>query len=192
MPNGSFEPFRRFSGSEMRIDVGDRVYVIETPPPREPRRLRWPGLRRTVSHVLFGGCVLAVIALVVANVLAWRGDLPGLETTQPASISRVPAGETAQPTPSAAGPELARLTIDATQGPCFVVVRENGPSGDVLFRGLLEQGQQVEVAEPRLWIRAGATENVVLELNGEPMKGVSSGAVELIVTPQGVEPDAAS
>src|SRR5262245_40652271 len=128
MPNGSFEPFRRSSGSEMRIDVGDRVYVIETPPLREPRRLRWPGLRRTVSHVLFGGCVLAVVALVVANVLAWRGDLPGLETTQPAPISRVPAGETAQPTPSADSPELARLTIDATQGPCFVVVRENGPS----------------------------------------------------------------
>ena len=171
----------------MRIDIGERAYEIELPEHR-----RWPRVRRVLAHLVFAACIVAVVALALANVLAWRGDLPGLDDDrQPAAA----AAATSSSAPAGQGPGAgipraapAHLTITARGGPCYLVVREGNRRGEVLFRGTLVPGQTVQLAGPRLWMRAGATQNIALSLDGEPVVGLPEGAAALVVTRAGVRP----
>jgi hypothetical protein len=145
---------------------------------------------RAAAHVLFAACVAVALALALANVLAWRGQLPWLDEGAREQAAPVPASAVQGAGAASQAQAQALLTVTARSGPCYLVVRDGGEAGELRFRGLLERGQTVEVSGARLWVRAGATQNVVFELDGEPVTDVPANAAELIVTPAGVAPAA--
>jgi hypothetical protein len=78
-------------------------------------------------------------------------------------------------TPTAATPptQSAALVVSATRGRCWLLVRAGGtPNGQVVFEGVLEQGQSKRFTEPKLWIRFGAPGSVVVTRGGSAVTGL--------------------
>ena len=92
-----------------------------------------------------------VVGATVAGLAAWR--LGGASTTPPVrslppagggtvAASRPPKQATAPAATTPAAPTGTVFTsITATRGRCWILVRNGGPNGAVLYEGVLEQGQ---------------------------------------------------
>lgn len=81
-----------------------------------------------------------------------------------------------------------RLTLTAVNGDCWLSVRVGSRDGEVLFEGLLGQGQTVRFARPRLWIRMGAPWNLEARLNGRRLRGLPPATGNVVVTRAGITP----
>src|SRR6266536_98109 len=67
-------------------------------------------------------------------------------------------------------PKVARLTLVASRGRCWVQVRRGSASGPVVFVRTLEQGDTARVHGIRLWVRFGAPWNVDAKVNGKTIQ----------------------
>jgi hypothetical protein len=63
-----------------------------------------------------------------------------------------------------------RLRITAARGPSWLLIRALTSSGQVLYSGIINQGQTATVAGPRLWASFGAASNLDAELNGATLE----------------------
>jgi cytoskeleton protein RodZ len=114
------------------------------------------------------GVVLTLVGIAIVFALAisaWKfgsSDTPKL-VKQPA----VPK----QHRPVAPRRQPVKLVLTAVDGPSWLWIRANSVAGKTLFRGTLEQGQQLPLTDkrfvwPRLWIAAGQPWNLVARVNG--------------------------
>ena len=55
---------------------------------------------------------------------------------------------------------MVKLTIEATRGPSWVLIRLRSARGPVRYEGTLEQGGMLDVQGEVLWARIGAVGNV--------------------------------
>ena len=85
---------------------------------------------------------------------------------------------------------VARLTVIASRGPCWIEVRRGGPTGEISFTGLLAQGDRRTFRGKVLWATLGAGHNVDLRLNGEAVSDAPAGVSTLTARPGGVEASA--
>jgi hypothetical protein len=144
----------------------------------------------------FAGALLAG-TLVVLVVIAW-GDYrtaepprfrvaaaDGLSEGASQTVPDLAPLPTTQPSPSPAA-DVARLTVIASRGPCWLEVRRGGSTGQVVFYGLLARGDRRTFRSKVVWLTLGAGHNVDLSLNGEPVSNVPSGVSTLTVRPGGV------
>jgi cytoskeletal protein RodZ len=97
--------------------------------------------------------------------------------TTTAVTTTVAATTTAAPV-SHAPPPATTLTVSATRGDCWVEVRRTSATGEVLFSGVLPQGESRHFASHKLWLRLGAAGNVDLVVDGK-QQPVPSGTPEL-------------
>jgi hypothetical protein len=128
-------------------------------------------------------------------VVAWRVGT-GDETSPTSLIGTQPIGEasptTTETTPPAAtpppaAPRLAKLTISATRGDCWVRVRAGSATGRLLYEGTVQQGQtQRFVKWKRLWVEVGAPTNLDVRLNGRAVRNFPERHSIVIVTAKGV------
>ncbi|HYY03853.1 MAG TPA: RodZ domain-containing protein [Gaiellaceae bacterium] len=121
----------------------------------------------------------AVIAAVLLGLIAWqltsRGGgnqqatshpLSHTATTPPTTTPAPPPSRPAKPAPPT--PALARVTLAATKGPCWLSVHVGSAAGAFVWEGTLEPGRSVHFVSKRLWIRIGAPWNLDAKLNGKP------------------------
>jgi cytoskeletal protein RodZ len=147
---------------------------------------------RGVKHgVLIALAGILVVGAAVAGLAAWQ--LGGSST--PPRSAPPPSGagsaastppktvQAAKPAPSTA-PVLT--SIDAARGRCWVLVRNGGPNGRVLFEGVLEQGQAKRFRfTSRLWVRMGRPDALDITVAGKPVGGLPASPSNVVLTPSG-------
>ncbi len=144
---------------------------------------------------------IGAIVAVVAAVAAWQlrstdtaGSTGSASPTAPgaASAAAAPAPEAAPATkPSAkpAAPTPARAVLSATRGRVWLLVRAGGPTGKVLFEGVLQQGGTLPVSlSDAVWLRVGAPWNLDVRLGGEIVAGLPAHPGNVVLTASGLSP----
>ncbi len=140
-----------------RFAIGDEeavVYARRAPAPRRDRSVRES---RMAVLALLGIAVLT--ALVIA---AWRFGGPENETV-PRLDARGQDPSTALSRPAAG---RVKLVVRAVRGGSWMEVRAGSVSGQLLYSGTLERGQQKPFQGRRLQLALAEPENVVVRVNG--------------------------
>jgi cytoskeletal protein RodZ len=138
--------------------------------PRRERRVE----RNAILLAIVGLCV--VTALIIA---AWRfggGSSPSIPnlTGSKASSSHVP--------------KTVKLVVHAQRGSSLLQVRLGSATGRPVYQGTLDSGQAQAFTAKRLWLTIGTPENVLLKLDGRPLKVGGAKPCLLIVTRRGPVP----
>jgi cytoskeletal protein RodZ len=160
--------FLGLDGERLASEFAARFPEDEAPAPVPPvpvRRRRWSA--RTAA-VVIGAVALALIV----TLLAWHPS----STSSPKTVAEPPPpaprahARTAprpkprpKPPPAARPPAEVRLSLVATRGRCWLLVRRGTATGPILWTGTLVPGQARQFVGP-LWIRMGAPENLVARL----------------------------
>jgi hypothetical protein len=163
--------------------------------------------------VVLGICVVA--GLVALLVPAWRdytaaddrsspaaapppaapSTTDGSRTVAPASSpgpgqipSTRPATKPATSSPASKGapPRVARLTLVAANGDCWIEARSGSAAGRTLYFGVLTRGKTVTLTDRVLWLRLGAGENLTARIGKRAIHTLPRGPATIIATPTGV------
>jgi cytoskeleton protein RodZ len=152
------------------------------------RRPQASGLRFEARGVVLAiGAIAVVFALVI---VAWKwgsGGNPqvqGINTTGPKVAKRHQ-----RPLPP-----MARISLTATNGDSWLLVRANSAAGRQLYAGTLPQGHQLPLTRRpylfrRIWFAASRPQNLVAKLNGRivVIPAAAKGRPEqLLVTPKSI------
>ena len=149
-----------------------------------------------VERIIFGLGVVAIAALVALIVLE-RTDRFAMRDTH-AAIPMTPAGTTrvesttesetmAEPTATSEPPRTASgvtLKLKAIAD-TWVEIRADSPDGDVLYSGILPQGNAKRFRSSRVWASFGAASNVSARLNGNPLQ-LLPGTYSALITTRGL------
>jgi hypothetical protein len=73
-----------------------------------------------------------------------------------------------KPPPATRPPAPVRLSLVATRGRCWLLVRRGTATGPIVWTGTLVPGQARQFVSP-LWIRMGAPENLAARLGGRTL-----------------------
>jgi cytoskeleton protein RodZ len=160
------------------------VATISSPARRPPR----PRLESNFVVVALAGIVAVTVLFVVVLTGLGGGEEPAedplLDTPRETTTQTSTTGET--PAPTAQPARRIRLVLTAARGDCWMSVRANSATGQLLYQGSLEQGQtQRFVKWRRVWIELGAPANLRVRLNGKTARFPSRQAV-VLVTARGV------
>jgi hypothetical protein len=176
LPPGSYRvvflrEYAEFLGLDSRL-LADEYLLRQAPPAAEPPREHPPRLGLLLSRLSPLHAVLAVV-LLVGGVAVWRlgsgGTAKVAAPPAPAvPVKRAAAGPTA---PARSPPRTAvvthratpprPLTLVASRGSCWLLVRQGSSSGAVVYQHTLEPGQRVRFGLKKpLWIRTGAPWNL--------------------------------
>jgi uncharacterized protein DUF4115 len=79
-----------------------------------------------------------------------------------------------------------RLRLTATRGSCWVMVRQTSATGQVIFEGVLAEGESRGFTGAEFWLRLGAAANVDATINGRPLKGLPQGTASLQISRTGL------
>jgi cytoskeletal protein RodZ len=164
--------FLGLDGEGLASQFAARFPEDESPAPVPPvpvRRRRWSA--RTAA-VVIGAIALALIV----TLLAWHpsttsspktvaGPPPPRAHPRPAPARPKPKP---QPPPETQPPVPVRLSLVATRGRCWLLVRKGTAAGPILWTGTLVPGQARQFVGP-LWIRMGAPENLAARLGGRAL-----------------------
>jgi cytoskeletal protein RodZ len=170
----------------------------EEPPPLVPHVTAVAGRHGTGRGIVLALAAVAVIGAAVAGLVAWR--LSGSSTTAPRSTPPAAAATTPsakahtpkpKPTPTttavATGPVR---TVIAASDRCWILVRDGGPNGTVVFEGTLEPGEAKHFQfTSRLWLRMGRPDVLDITIGGKPIATtLPSGPANLLLTRTGAQP----
>jgi cytoskeleton protein RodZ len=172
--------------------------TVEEPPAAAPgpkRRSR----RALVLPVLAALAPAVVIAVVFVLGRTGEGESAGeAERGEPRASSIVSTpepgvtvtSEESAPPPPPPPPRTRRveLVLTADAGGSWVEAHSDSAGGPLLFRGTLEPGRELRLAARRIWMRLGAASNLSFALNGRSTPSELSGTVDVLVTPQGLQP----
>ena len=151
--------------------------------------------RRSVQGtVLLAVAGVLVVGAGVAGLAAWRldGSSSPKPPAQPSGGGSVAApasptsGVTTTPAAPAAPVGPAFALISATRGRCWILVRKDGPTGAVLFEGVLEQGQAKRFqVQSKLWVRMGRPDALDIRVAGRAVKGLPASPANVVLTRAG-------
>ena len=140
-----------------RFSTEEETVVYARRAPATPRRDRSARESRMAVLALLGIAVLT--ALVIA---AWRFGGPENET-----VPRLDAqGQNPATAPSRPAAGRVKLVVRAVRGGSWMEVRAGSVSGQLLYSGTLERGQQKPFQGRRLQLALAEPENVVVRVNG--------------------------
>jgi cytoskeletal protein RodZ len=83
-------------------------------------------------------------------------------------------------------PTVARLTLIAANGDCWVEARSDSATGRQLYYGMLAQGERVTVSGRVVWLRLGAPNNLVARVGTKPISNLPAGAATVVATRAGL------
>lgn len=146
--------------------------------------------------ILVAFAAVLVVGAAVAGLAAWR--LGGTSTPPHGTPSGAGSVAAAAPTPSAVQPQVSKpkpavastapafTSISAARGRCWLIVRDGGPTGAVLFEGVLEQGQAKRFrVTSKLWLRMGRPDALDISVAGKTVGGLPATPSNLVLTPSG-------
>ncbi len=134
----------------------------------------------------------AVAALVVIGVVvglvAWLAGAPPAKrhASRPQPAPTAPVATPEPPRIFAPGRRLARLTLTAARGACWLDAHAGSQTGRTLQTGMLEAGQSARFTAKRIWIRLGDPTALEATLNGRPVQLPTSTPVDVLVTRTGI------
>jgi len=182
---------------QLYVDEYNSRYSVGEDEPREPVVAR----RTSTVHqrhrrlerrgVLLGLGVIAVLcAFIIAAFKFGSGNdnnppIPNLGTTTTAKAQ----GPATQRKKHRKATRVAKIRffVLATQGDCWMDVRNYSASGKTLFTGTVQQGQSQRFVARRLWINFGNPGNVKAAVNGRPVAIPGGGrSVMVLVSSRGV------
>jgi hypothetical protein len=190
----SYAEYLGLDGQLYVDEYNSRFLVGEDEAPFRPRRssARRPEQRRIESNVVL--LALAGIAAVTLLVFAaWKfgGSDPKQALPNPRAVTegQKPARPGAKPTHrTPAPPARAHLLLSATGGDCWLEVHKGGPSGKLVFAGTLQPGSRpLNFTAKRLWIIAGAPQNLSVKLNGKARSFPHGDPSIVLVSPKGIK-----
>jgi hypothetical protein len=79
-----------------------------------------------------------------------------------------------------------QLRLAATRGSCWVMVRQTSATGQIIFEGVLAEGQSRQFTGEVFWLRLGAAANVDATVNGRLLKGLPQGTASLQISRKGL------
>jgi cytoskeletal protein RodZ len=154
-------------------------------------------LKRGILVALAG---VLVVGAAVAGLAAWRlsGSSTPPRSTPPASGPGSVAAAAPPPPASTAKTSTLRATIvpstpvltsiSAASGRCWLLVRSGGPTGRVLFEGVLEQGQAKQFRfTSRLWVRMGRPNALAITIAGKSVAGLPASPSNVVLTRSGAQ-----
>jgi cytoskeleton protein RodZ len=183
---------------QLYVDEFNSRYATGDDEPREPVVAR----RSSTVHqrhrhlerrgVLLGLGVIAVLcAFIIAAFKFGSGSdnnppIPNLGTT--GAKAKTPTTPQKKKQRKAARPARIRFFVVATQGDCWMDVRNYSSSGKTLYTGTLQYHQHLgPLAARRLWINFGNPANVKAAVNGRPVTIPGGGrSVMVLVSTRGV------
>lgn len=183
-----------FNGRYARHD--EQPFMPETMAPIGTRSV---GLLRPLVAI-------GIIVAVVAGIASWQLSRSSGTAAPPAPSqgSGVPSTGAKKPKPvthpstspskkhavqPAAKPTRAVLT--AARGRVWVLVRSGGPTGKVLFEGVLEQGKTLPLSlsrSPRIWLRVGAPWALDVRVGGKLVGGLPAKVGNVYLSASGLAP----
>jgi cytoskeleton protein RodZ len=108
----------------------------------------------------------------------------GVAVTSEKSVT-VTSGKAPAPAPRR---HRVNLVLTAEGGGSWVEAHSDSATGPLLFQGTLQSGRELRLAARRIWLRLGAASNLSLAVNGRATPSEFFGTVDVLVTPQGIEP----
>ena len=189
----SYAEYLGLDGQLYLDEYNSRFLVGEEEVPFRPRRssVRRPEHRRIESNVvLLALAGIAVVTLLVFAAWKFGGSDPKQTIPNPraASKGQKPARPVARSTHRArVKPAKAHLLLSATGGDCWLEVHKGGPSGKLVFAGTLQPGSRpLNFTAKRLWIIAGAPQNLAVKLNGNARSFPRGDPSIVLVSPKGI------
>jgi Helix-turn-helix domain/RodZ C-terminal domain len=192
---GFLRTYAEFLGLQGNLYVDEYNARIARHDEEHPPLVARPTVER---HRVFQGGVLVTLAGVlvlgaaVAGLAAWR--LGGSSTpprpaagAHPSGAGRVASAPRSTPAaaprhvkrPAPVQPTFARIV--AARDRCWLLVRAGGPTGSVLYEGILEQGQSKRFQiRSHLWVRMGRPNALVITVAGRtvtPLGGTPSNLI---------------
>jgi hypothetical protein len=180
LPPGSYRQiflreYADFLGLDGAVYAEDYELRVAPPTPEAPEGFEWrlgPArvLPRSLSPRLVA--VMAVIAVALTGLGAWRLAGPDSSTVDAAGAPPSPVGLPSAPAPRAVlrsaatrprAPVVAAslLSLTAARGSCWLWVRIGSATGPTVYERTLAPGQTVRFGlGRRLWIRVGAPWNL--------------------------------
>jgi hypothetical protein len=150
------------------------------------------------GNVVFYGLLVCVVAAAIAlSVIPLQRNSPSANAvTSPPYATRTtssgarPAAGTAptRPAKQRSVPARPLTTISATRGPSWVVVRARSAVGQVLYRGVLEQGHRIRVRRALVWAQVGAVQNVDVRVRSRHIALGRAALTGVLLTTQGALP----
>jgi cytoskeleton protein RodZ len=128
------------------------------------RRRRFPLRPSLIAAVLAAALLLGLIAWQVTS---RGGGKPAANTPPTASVAATTTTAVASHPAKTAAPALARVTLSAARGPCWLSVHVGSAAGRFVWEGTLQTGRSLHFVSKRLWIRIGAPWNLDAKLNGQ-------------------------
>jgi hypothetical protein len=118
----------------------------------------------------------ALAAIAICVLLVWSAWTDGQTPSPPVRAPAAAAGVEAQRPVVVVRHTLpvAAVVVRAVHGPCWLEARRDGPSGPLLMRRTLAQGESTTFVGPRVWLRLGAPWNVVARRGGHVARGLSA------------------
>jgi cytoskeleton protein RodZ len=155
-----------------------------------------PRSRRMESNFVVVA-LAGIVAVTILVVVAWKFGTAGTPTS-PALLdggaasttqSSTTTGHKNQPTkPSASARRLAKVTLAALAGDCWVQVRAGSARGDLIYEGTLQRGQTQRFTKwKRLWMQLGAPAYLRGTVNGHRIGNMPNGPAIVTVTSKGLQ-----
>lgn len=153
-----------------------------------PVRIRRSGFGpgRWLATAIVAGAIL--VGLIAWQISSRGGGGHPRAATPPVTATTTTVTRAVQPAPAThTAPTLARVTVAASRGPCWLSVHVGSAAGQFVWEGTLQPGRTVHFVSKRLWMRIGAPWNVDAMLNGKPAT-LPTRTGDVVVTARGVAP----
>ncbi|MBA2615155.1 MAG: DUF4115 domain-containing protein [Actinobacteria bacterium] len=160
------------------------------------RRARQRPSESSFVVVALAGIVAIAVLVVVAFAFGTdesNGDpASGLTGGRSSGEGSPPASPPASPggTTRPARLAVAKLTVTAARGDCWVAVRAGAPNGELLFAGTIFRGETERFSGRKLWLEVGAGENLNVTVNGKRIRNFPRGEPVVVVTANGARAQA--
>jgi cytoskeletal protein RodZ len=196
---GFLRTYAEFLGLDGNLYVDEyntRISHAEADRPIVPQSL--VAAHRTRRSLLRTLMVILVVGAVVAGLAALGmggGGSPSAKT--PSNTPKTPvvkhaaaasaglATHTAAAKP-AATPAMALTVISAARGRCWLSIRNGGPSGAVVYEGVLEQGKSLRFhLGHTLWVRMGRPNALDVSVGGRLVGGLPAVPANVLLTSNG-------
>jgi cytoskeleton protein RodZ len=136
------------------------------------------------------GLVGAIVVIAAVAAVAWKLDgssTPQTRATPPATPRHhvtAPKATTPKAKPAVSHPSVAVLT--ATRDDSWVIVRVGGPTGKIVYQGILAQGKTLRYGlKQALWVRMGRPSALDVRVGAKPVAGLPSSPANVLLTRAG-------